>query len=448
MAIVQLNTSYKQILAIALPLMIGSAAQNIIVLSDNVFLYHNNKLDFAAVGLVGVFYLIVTSIGFGFSRGGQILIARKYGERDYRSVGAYFNTMVFFEFIMALVIFLFLQYGSDWFFSWFIDSRILHDKCLEYIYPRSYGVFFGYVGFSMIALYSGIARTKILIYDTIVLVLTNVFLNYILIFGKFGFEPMGIRGAAWASTISEIVAFIVFAGYMLYDPQIKKMKINTFDHLDIHLFIKTFKISSPIVWQSFVGLGSWFIFFSLIENMGTRPLEISNLMRNVYLILSIPCWGYSAAINTLVSGFIGNRKRFAVIPMIKKTAWMSLSSTLAFAIPVMLFPQYSLYPLFGSEDMSLIVESIPYFPILILILILFSIGSIFINGLTGTGHTITALWIQSLFSGIYILYTAYVIKVLSYNLYWVWGAEVLYWVGVLSLTLWYLYSYKWFEKKI
>jgi len=72
----RLNTSYKQILSISVPIMLGSAAQNIIVLSDNVFLYHVSETDFAAVGLVGVFYLIIASIGYGFSRGGQILIAR------------------------------------------------------------------------------------------------------------------------------------------------------------------------------------------------------------------------------------------------------------------------------------------------------------------------------------------------------------------------------------
>ena len=76
----KLSTSYSQILSLSVPIMLGSAAQNIIVLSDNVFLYHYNSVDFAASGLVGVFYLIIASIGYGFSRGGQIIIARRMGE--------------------------------------------------------------------------------------------------------------------------------------------------------------------------------------------------------------------------------------------------------------------------------------------------------------------------------------------------------------------------------
>jgi Na+-driven multidrug efflux pump len=55
----KLKTSYAQILAISAPIMLGSAAQNVIALSDSVFLYHKTELDFAAIGFVGVFFLKV-----------------------------------------------------------------------------------------------------------------------------------------------------------------------------------------------------------------------------------------------------------------------------------------------------------------------------------------------------------------------------------------------------
>ena len=325
----RINTSYRQILSISVPIMLGSAAQNIIVLSDNVFLYHVSQTDFAAVGLVGVFYLIIASIGYGFSRGGQILIARKYGEEDYKSAGDYFKALVLFELILAVLMFLFLMYGSAWFFSLFVENENIYNKCLEYIYPRSYGVFFSYIGVSFVAFYTGIARTKIIVYDTFVLIVVNIFLNYIFIFGHLGFEPMGIAGAGWASTISEVVAFLIFAGYLIFDKANKAYGITKLAKIKLKFVAQTFDVSAPIVWQSIIGLGSWFIFFTFIENMGSRELEISNLIRNVYLILSIPCWGYSAGINTLVSNFIGNRKRQAVIPIIWKTARLSFLSTLS-----------------------------------------------------------------------------------------------------------------------
>ena len=442
----RLSTSYRQILSISVPIMLGSAAQNIIVLSDNVFLFHVSEIDFAAVGLIGVFYLIIASIGYGFSRGGQILIARRHGEGALKGAGDYFKALVLFELLMALLMFLFLMFGSKWFFALFVDNQEIYQKCLEYIYPRSFGVFFSYIGVSFVAFYTGIARTKIIVYDTLVLIVVNIFLNYVLIFGHFGFEPMGIAGAGWASTLAEVVAFLVFFVYLIFDKVNKAYGITNTRLIKLKLVWQTFDISAPIVWQSIIGLGSWFIFFTLIENMGSRELEISNLIRNVYLILSVPCWGYSAGINTLVSSFIGNRKRQAVIPIIWKTAKMNLFNTLIFAVPVAAFPEFFLYPLFGSEDMSMISEAKQLMPIMVTILAIFSFGSIFINGLTGTGHTKTALWIQSIFVFVYIVYSFVVIKVLSLGLIWAWSVEIIYWLGIWGVCYWYLRSRKWYER--
>ena len=59
-----LDFSYKRILAISTPIMLGSAVQNVIALSDSVFLYHLSETDFAAIGFVGVFYLVIAAIGY------------------------------------------------------------------------------------------------------------------------------------------------------------------------------------------------------------------------------------------------------------------------------------------------------------------------------------------------------------------------------------------------
>ncbi len=439
----KLSTSYRQILSLSVPIMLGSAAQNIIVLSDNVFLYHYSDVDFAAAGLVGVFYLIIASIGYGFSRGGQIMIARRNGEHNFKGAGIDFQALFLFEFLLSVILFLFLQYGSRSIFELFISNKEILEKCMAYIIPRSYGVFFSYLGVSFIAFYTGIANTKFIIYDTIVLIIVNIILNYLLVFGAFGIAPMGIAGAALASTLAEVVAFMVFVGYMIWDKSSRKFELLNFRNLQISSFSNMFRISYPIVFQSILGIGSWFLFFSFIENIGSKELEISNLMRTIYLILSIPCWGYSAGINTLVSNFIGNKKRQAVLPLIIKTTKLNLFSTVLISVPVLVFPEFFLYPLFGREDMTLILETKPYMSMLFVILMVFGTGGIFINGLIGTGHTQTALRIQTIFTVVYIVYSYFVIKYSYYGLHWAWAAELFYWGGITIMAWLYLRTSKW-----
>lgn len=443
----RLGTSYGQIFRLSLPIMMGSAAQNIIVLSDNVFLYHYDHLQFAAIGVIGAFYLVLASIGYGFSRGGQIFIARKYGERDLQSLGAYFQALVLFEAMLSIFIFGFIQFYGYEFLKLLISSKEILDYCYEYLEYRSYGVFFSYIGVALIALYTGIAQPKIILIDTIVLAVSNIILNYILVFGKWGAPEMGIGGSALASTLAEVIAFIVFIGYMLYKKAFTAYHLSDFTTINFKRIFECFSISFPIVVQSALGLGSYFLFFTFIENNSAKDLEISNLIRNIYLILSIPAWGYSAGINTMVSNFIGTRKRQAVFPLIQKTAWLSFLTTSAITLPILTFPEFFLYPLFGSAENQLVSESKTVLWILFPILGVFSFGSIFINGLTGTGHTKTALWIQTLFTVVYIIYSIIVIKILKLNLYFAWSTELIYWIGILVFVIIYLKTNKWHEKK-
>ncbi|MBP6695205.1 MAG: MATE family efflux transporter [Saprospiraceae bacterium] len=428
--------------------MLGSAAQNLIVLCDNIFLFHYSSLDFEASGLVGVFYLMIAAIGYGFSRGGQILIARRSGEHDYEGTGAAFQSLFIFEAALSVLMFCVLFWFGQPIFSLFVKNQEILQKCMEYLGPRSYGIFFSYLGVSLVAYYTGIARTNFIIYDTIVLIMVNIILNWIFIFGKFGIQPMGIKGAALASTLAEVVAFIVFIIYIFYDKINHKYKLWKFERLDFALISSTFFISTPIVFQSILGIGSWFLFFSYIENIGRQELAISNLLRNVYLILSIPSWGYAAGINTLVSNFIGNKKRQAVLPLIIKTAKLNLVTTIIISLPVILFPEFFLYPFFGTDDMMLIRDSKPYLWVVFGILIAFATGVVFINGLIGTGKTKQALWIQSVFTLLYIVYIVFMIKIYYFGLNLAWSVEIVYWLGILLMSFMYLKSNKWHFFKI
>jgi len=423
--------------------MLGSAAQNVVVLTDNVFLYHKSALEFASIGLIGVFYLIIASMGYGFSRGGQIIIARRYGENNQEEIGKSALSLFYLELFFAVLVFLFIHLGAEQFFSYFISNPDILDKCLDYIYPRSYGVFFSFTGLAMIALYTGIARTQFIIWDTLLLVMINLVLNYCLIFGRFGLPEMGIIGAAWASTIAEIIAFIVFVIYMIREGAFKEFHIFSSLFPDWKDIWSAFRISMPIVIQGVVGIGSWFIFFSMIENIGLRELEMSNLIRNVYLILSIPCWGFSAGINTLVSNFIGHQNQNQVLDIIRKTVVLSLCFSLLISLPTVLFPEHTLYPIFGSEDMSLFTDSGNLFWVLIGIMTMFSIGGIILNGLIGTGATMIGLYINLVMVMFYLIAAHYMINVYQLSLEWAWSIEIVYWLIISIVSLIYLRSNHW-----
>lgn len=424
--------------------MLGSAAQNVIALSDAVLLYHKSQTDFAAIGFVGVFYITIAAIGFSFSRGGQIMIARRMGEGNPGAVGHTFHTMLLFEVALAAIMWAFMHYATPWFFSLFLEhSPEVYSRSLEYIHYRSYGIFFSYGGIAIVALYAGIARTTFILIDTIVLAIVNLVLNYGLIFGAFGLPKLGIGGSGLASSIAEGVAFVVFVAYMIWDKKNRPLKIFSLPEPDWPMTRHQLRISMPVVAHSAFGQGSWIFFFGMVENLGERSLAISNLARTVYLLLSIPLWGFSSGINTLISNLIGQERKEEVFAAAWKTAKFCLLITLLISIPVLLFPQQLLYPLLGKSDMSLIGETQPVFYIMLFILSLASVGSVFVNTLSGTGATGFGLVLQAITISIYLSYVYFITNMTHLGVYWVWTAEILYWALMLFLVVLFLRTSRW-----
>jgi len=444
----QLDTSYRQILAISTPIMLGSAVQNVIAATDVIFLSRLSQSDLAAIGIVGAFYLTVAAVGFGFSKGGQIMIARRMGEGKADEVGKTFYTMVYFELALAVFMFLFMQYGSLEFFSYFIDAPDILFKCTEYLSYRSWGVFFSYVGVAFVALYTGVARPTFIVIDTLILALVNFVLNWGLIFGKWGLPEMGIAGAGLASTIAEVVAFVIFVIYIYFDKEAVKYNLFKLPKIDFDLFKDQQRIATPIVAQVVVGMGASFFFLSLVENLGETEAAITSMVRIVYLVLSIPCWGFASGVNTLVSNMIGQNRKDEVMPVIWKTGLLCFGVTLIISFPVIIFPEYVLYPVFGETNMDLIYDAKYTMYVLYGILLVFAFGGVYFNGLAGTGATFYGLKIQSVCSVLYVAYIAYAIKYLQVGLELAWASEIFYWVVIWGLTYVYLRSNKWHGLKV
>ncbi len=430
---VRLNTTYRQILTLAFPIMVGSAAQNAIAATDSIFLYHLSQADFAAIGFVSTFYLIVAAVGYGFSKAGQILIARRMGQSDLIGVRQTFQSMFAFEMLLALGSFLVMAFGAYWIFASLVNTEVVFYKSLEYLDTRKWGVFASYAGIAFVALYSGIGRTNSLLVATIVLLTSNIALNYSLIFGHFGMPAMGIAGAGLASTISEYIALATFLLYIFVDKKLSDFKLLQFSSIDWNLVKLQARLSLPVVLQSVVGLGSWLFFFGIVDNLGERALAVTNLVRVVYLALSIPTWGFATSVNTLTSHFLGRGRRLAVRPLTKKVAWLCFWFTLVLAVIVAAFPRPILYPLFGGAETDLVDDARPVLWVLVGIMALFSYGATFFNSLVGAGGVYYGLKIQTICAAVYCALVYVVIETGIGGVTGAWATEIAYW-GL----IWYL----------
>ena len=189
--------------------------EHMIGLTDTAYLGRVGEVELGASALAGVYYLVIYMLGFGFSIGAQVLIARRNGAQEYKRIGPVFLQGTFFLLLLAALLFTFSHLYSPFFLRKLIDSDGVYQATMEYVDWRVYGFFFSFVAVMFRAFYVGITKTRILTINSVVMVLTNVMLNYVLIFGKFGLPALGIAGAAMATAMGQIIGGTIPLVYFL-----------------------------------------------------------------------------------------------------------------------------------------------------------------------------------------------------------------------------------------
>ena len=426
--------SYKNIWKIAFPIIISGVAQNVVNVTDTMFLGRVSNVALGAGGNSGIFYFVLVITGMGFTTGAQIIMGRRNGEKNYSQIGKVFDHCIYIVVPLSVLLFFFIKYWSPYLLETIIQSPQILQASVEYLNYRAFGIFVAYLNFSFIAFYVGTTKTKILIYVTIVMMLVNVFLDYSLIFGNFGFPEMGIKGAAIASVISETVALLFFIIYTYKKIDIKKYNLFGFRNFDPIILKRILNIGSPIMLQNFLSLSSWFIFFIIIEKLGEKELAISHIIRSIYMVLMIPLFGFSSATNTLVSNLIGQGKSDHVLNLIKKITILSFLSTSVVLLFNLIFPKEMIG--FYTKDAQLILETIPTLNIISFTMFFFAVAFILFNGVSGTGNTRTSLLIEFITISIYLSATYYIAIVLKSSLPIVWCSEFIYFglLGLLSFA--------------
>jgi len=420
-------------------------AQNIIQVIDTAFLGRVGEIELGASALAGIFYIGVYTLGFGYSMGSQILIGRRNGEQNYHEISDIVVQGLIVLIPAAILLIPAMNFVSNSWLPSLFESEEITVAVNKYLDWRFYGLIFAFTNSMFRAFYIGIAGTKILTLNAVVMALTNVLFDYLLIFGKFGFPEMGIAGAALASVISEFVSTLFFLIYTLRKVDLDKYG---FKKIKIHMQVvkQVLSISVFMMIQYLLSIFVWMLFFVFIEHLGERPLAISNIVRSFYTILILPAQALSTSTNTMVSNTIGAGRHSEVLDLLKRVIKISLSITAVIMVVVFLFPKVLIQ--IYTNDPVLIAETVPPMYVLITLLPIFSVGAIFFNAVSGTGNTKTALIFELFTLTFYLSYMWWIIVYLESSVALCWTSEHIYWFFLMTFSFLYLKFGKWQNKKL
>ncbi len=442
----QVTISSKQILAISLPIALAIMVPQVNFVINNIFLGALSSEALAIGGITGVFYLIFGVMGQGLNNGLQALISRRAGENRVDEIGILFSQGVIISIFLSI-----LGISFTYFVAPSIFHSLLHDPArantvIEFLKIRIWGIPFLFIYQMRNALLVGTNQSNYLIIGTATEAIFNIFFDYSLIFGHFGFTAMGLNGAAYASIISEVMGLLVI--YLVIHYQKIGARFELFKSFSAKWeYIKLILVqSSPIMMQYMISIISWEFFYILIEHRGEQALAVSNAMRNIFGFFGSFTWAFAATANTMVSNIIGQNMQDKVIPLINKIVKWSFGFALMVCILLNVFAHQFL-SIYGQGE-GFMQEGIPVLRVVSFALLIMSIATIWLNAVTGTGQSKINLAIEFVAIIIYIIYAYLTIEHYQLPITIGWMCEIIYWLTLLIPSYLYIQSKRWKDKKI
>jgi len=442
----KVQTGYRQILSMALPISLAMLVPQINFITNNIFLGRLGEIELASAGITGVYYLIFAVVGNGLNNGLQALISRRAGEGKTKEIGRLFYHGVWVALGFSAISIAVTYTLAPFILRSTIHNQIIAEQVIQFLFIRVWGLPFLYLYVMRNALLVGINQTKFLVWGTLSEALVNIFLDYGLIYGHFGLPEIGFNGAAYASIIAEATGLLVI--YFIIHAKGLHRTFSFFD--DIKWSPSVFKLiltqSTPLVLQFVISIASWEYFYILIEHHGARALAISGTMRNIFGLFGIFSWAFAATSNAMVSNIIGQGRKEEVVALIKRIALVSLSISATIFIILNIWP--SMFLAFYGQGPEFITEGIPVVRIVSIALIMMSFSTVWLNAVTGTGNTVVNLMIESITIIIYSVYIYIVLEMLNMPITWGWASEWVYWSCMFTMSFFYIQSGKWKSKII
>ncbi|MCQ2613510.1 MAG: MATE family efflux transporter [Treponemataceae bacterium] len=334
----------KKLLRIFVPIMLSNLISQIQMLIDRIFLGRMDILFMSAVGNATAPLWTTMSFVFSLSMGASILISQSVGADDLPKAKEYAASMIKFHNIVPIVLFFFWTFGSPTVFRLMGVSENVLKLCVSY--TRLYAPVFLILGLG--ASYSVVFQTsnftKPLVAYGLIRSVVNIVLDYVLIFGKFGFPRMEITGAALGTTIAEYVG----AFYLLYVTIAKRKHFftspdfKTILHAKIRPYINSIRLGLNAACEDLLWNAGNLCIIRILNTISEEAAGIYSMVFSIELIVVVVMGALGSGTLTLTGEATGARN-LKLYRSVVRTAitWAFISAAAAFLF-VSVFPRLTL----------------------------------------------------------------------------------------------------------
>ena len=416
---------FERIWVLALPIMGGMVSQNVLNLVDTAMVSRldNSNAALAAVGLGGFALFVCQALIAGLSAGVQVTAARRKGEGYEGETATYLNAALLIAFTVGPTLSVLLFWAAPSLYPLLRDDPEVIALGLPYLQIRLLGITFFGANFAFRGYWNAIDMARLYMSTLIVMHMTNIALDYVLIFGHFGAPALGVKGAAIASVSS----FVLGSGLYFY-VGFRRARDNGFLRglSPLRDIRNVLRIALPNgVQQMFFSAGLLTMFW-IIGRVGTAEVAAANVLMNLTLVALLPCMGLGMTATTLVGQALGRGDAGDAARCGWDVAKVAVFGLAILGLPMICIPQWLLTSIYTLEPGTLELALWPL-RVVGLSLVFDAVGMVLMNALVGAGAArrvmVTAISCQWML----FLPAAYIVgPLLGYGLLGIWLTQAVY----------------------
>jgi MATE family multidrug resistance protein len=293
--ITQYTSEFKYNWKLAAPVMLGMLGHTFVSFVDNIMVGQLGTAELAAVSLGNSFMFIAMSLGIGFSTAITPLIAESDSSDNLLKARSTYKHGLFLCTVLGIALFLGVYFSKPLMYLMKQPKEVV-ELAIPYLDLVAFSLI-PLVIFQAIKQFSdGMSMTKYPMFATLIANIINVVLNYVLIFGKFGFPEMGIVGAAYGTLISRVVMVIYLWMLLRYKERSSKIvKDIKFFVLDVLMIKKIVNLGSLSAMQMFFEVAIFTAAIWLSGLLGKNPQAANQIALNLSSMTFMVAMGLGVA---------------------------------------------------------------------------------------------------------------------------------------------------------
>lgn len=299
--------SIGELLPIALPMMASSACDTVMTFTNRFFLAKLGSAQMNAALGGGIMCFLMTTFFLGLIGYSTALIGQYYGSGQKRNCPVVVTQAGIIALLAYPVILLLAPVARASFSAFGIAAEQLGPQTIYFNILINCTIL-SLMRSALCCFFSGTGRTRIVMIASLVAMLVNVGINYVVVSGRFGIPGFGIRGAAWGIIAGDVCGLLVLAWAYFSNSDRAEYGIKDSFVFSKNVMQKLLKFGYPAGLEFFLTMSAFTSMIMLFQSLGQVAATAATITFNWDMVAFVPLTGIEIAITSLVGRYMGARK--------------------------------------------------------------------------------------------------------------------------------------------